>query len=171
MTDGERIRTGVALSLFAHFLLFVSPWQMQEKPASFEATVSLDMESLATMGTSRQGFGVSSPSEAAREEARLADMKRRAFLRYLQDVDDAVHARRFIQGGDDLIGVATCGFTIDAANRFSEPALLKSSGDSRLDAAALAAVRAASGVVKRPKIIGDEKIPVTLQIKYQYGLR
>lgn len=171
MTDGERLRTGIALSLFAHFLFFAGHWHMQEKPAHFEATVSLDMESPAAMGKSRQGFGVSSPSEAAQEEARLADMKRRAYLRYLQDVDDAIHARRFIQGGEDLIGVAVCSFMIDQSSRFSEPVLTAGSGDSRLDAAALAAVRAASGVVRRPKIIGDEMIPVTLQVKYQYGLR
>ena len=53
MTDGERLRTGIALSFFAHFLFFAGHWHMQEKPAHFEATISLDMESPAAMGKSR----------------------------------------------------------------------------------------------------------------------
>ena len=172
MTDSERIRTGIALSLFLHFMLLSTSWREDSPRADFSTTVQLDMETAAISPTSRSGLDVEAPSRGeAQEQARLADMKRRVFLRFLQDVDDAVHARRLDAGTTDLIGVAECRFMILDDGRFDDPVLSAGSGNPRLDAAALRAVRAASGTVPRPEILGTAPIPVTLRIKYQYGLR
>lgn len=126
---------------------------------------------MAVNPTSQSGLGVDAPSREAQEQARLADIKRRIFLRFLQDVDDAVHARRLDAGNTDLIGVAECRFMILGDGHFTEPVLCAGSGRPRLDAAALQAIRAASGTVQRPAMLGAEPIPVTLQVKFQYGLR
>ena len=85
------------------------------------------------------------------------------------DVDDAIHARR-LTGERTLIGFAVCSFTIDSEGMFRDVTLVRSSGSQRLDASALNAVRAASGVIKRPPIIGPDPIRVSLQVKYQYAL-
>ena len=97
-------------------------------------------------------------------------MKRKAFLQFLTEVETAIHTRRFERGTANLIGLAQCTFIIQPDGHFAAIDLQKSSGNPQLDAAALYAVRAASGVVKRPKIIGPDPIPMTVQVKYQYGL-
>ena len=171
MTDGERLWTGIALSLFLHVslaLLHVSP--AEEAPA-FRAVLEMDEESTLTRGGTRPGTGLQSSSPEDREEAEELNRKRRAYLRYLDEVDDAIHARRLDSGDTSLIGVALCAFTIAPDGTFSEIRIVHSSGREALDASALRAVRAASGVVRRPEILGPAPIHVSLQVKYQYGLR
>jgi TonB family protein len=85
-------------------------------------------------------------------------MRRRAFLEYLDAVDDAVHAHRLDGGETGLLGVATCSFIIGRDGAFSDIELFSSSGHPELDNAALRAVQAASGRVQRPAIIGQEPI-------------
>lgn len=171
MTDGERIAAGAAASLFLHFCLLTGHFGVQEPPDTFRAVLEIDGDSLAQAPAPKQGTGISSASPQTKEEAEEADRKRRAYLHYLDAVDEAVHARRLEGGAEDLIGVAVCGFDILADGRFSEPSLLKGSGDARLDAAALRAVRSAGGTVRRPAILGTDVIRVSLEVKYQYGLR
>ena len=104
MTDGERLWTGIALSLFLHFslaLLHVSP--AEEAPA-FRAVLEMDEESTLTRGGTRPGTGLQSSSPEDREEAEELNRKRRAYLRYLDEVDDAIHARRLDSGDTSLIG-------------------------------------------------------------------
>ncbi|MFR3457405.1 MAG: TonB family protein [Bilophila wadsworthia] len=105
------------------------------------------------------------------DKADAADRKRQAFLRYLDDIDEAVHARRLDGGETGLIGVAEYMFTVRPDGTFTDPVLRASSGSPQLDASARRAVLAASGKVRRPAIIGTEPIPVILHVKYQYGLR
>lgn len=173
MTESERLGAGIALSLLIHFVLLSAGWRQERPPdPSPSVAVRLEMESVAAPRPSlKKGIGLSSPSPQAQEEARIADLRRKAFLRFLQDVDDAVHARRLNVGDSDLIGVAVVGFTILADGTFRDVRLASASGRPRLDASALRAVRAASGKVRRPAIIGPGPIPMSLQVKYQYGLR
>jgi TonB family protein len=172
MTDTERIAAGIALSLFVHFALLTGHWRFERLPGPPSAVeVRLDMESVAAGPAVKRGIRLGSPSPQAQEEARIADLRRKAFLRFLQDVDDAVHAGRLQEGASGLIGAAEVGFTIFKDGTFRNIRLISTSGRPRLDAFALRAVRAASGKIRRPAIIGYEPIPVNLQVKYQYGLR
>jgi TonB family protein len=169
MTDSERLWTGIVLSLFLHFglTLMRGPEQADRQP--FRAMLEMDSQSVLVHESVQTGTGLQQAAPQNREEAEKLDRKRRAYLRYLDEVDDAIHARRF-SGARDLIGFAVCSFTIAQDGSFSDVALVRSSGDKRLDASALNAVRAASGVVNRPPIIGPDPIHVSLQVKYQYAL-
>ncbi len=170
MTDSERLWTGVAISLFLHFSLTLRYPAVEEEKIGFRAVLEMESQSSALPNATRQGTGVESAPAAGPEEAEQLDRKRRAYLRYIEDVDDAIHARRLVSGDTGLIGVALCAFTIEADGTFRSPQIVSTSGRPELDASALRAVRAASGVVRRPDILGSEPIHVSLQVKYQYGL-
>ena len=170
MTDSERLWTGIALSLFLHFALTLFHGPEAEEQAIFTAVLEMDDSSTLSRSSVREGMGLQSANPQDREEAEKLDRKRRAYLRYLDEVDDAIHARRLDGGGSHLIGVATCAFTIDKDGSFRDIFLVKTSGTAELDASALRAVRAASSVGRRPDIIGPEPIHVSLQVKYQYSL-
>lgn len=170
MTDSERLWTGVAVSLFLHFFLTLWHPADEAEKTSFRAVLEMDSQSSALPDVTRQGTGVESAPAASPEEAEQLDRKRRAYLRYIEDVDDAIHARRLISGDTGLIGVALCAFTIGGDGTFSSPQIVSTSGRPELDASALRAVRAASGVIRRPDILGSAPIQVSLQVKYQYDL-
>lgn len=170
MTDSERLWTGVAVSLFLHFFLTLWHPADEAEKTSFRVVLKMDSQPSALPDVTRQGTGVESAPAASPEEAEQLDRKRRAYLRYIEDVDDAIHARRLISGDTGLIGVALCAFTIWGDGTFSSPQLVSTSGRPELDASALRAVRAASGVIRRPDILGSAPIHVSLQVKYQYDL-
>ena len=170
MTDSERLWTAIVLSLFLHFALTLFHAPEQEEPAVFTAVLEMDSSSTLSQNSLNDGTGLQSATPQDREEAEKLDRKRRAYLTYLEEVDNAIHSRRLDGGGTHLIGVALCAFTIAPDGSFHSIALVKTSGSSELDSSALRAVRAASGVVRRPDIIGPDPIQVSLQIKYQYSL-
>ncbi len=170
MTEKECLLTGIALSLFAHFCLLGGTGQ-REQPETAGKYVSVTLSSSAVATEQGTGTGIASagPDQLADHEA--ADRRRAAFLRYLEDIDDCVHAHRLDGGETGLIGVAKYGVTVLADGTFTDLVLLSSSGSAKLDEAAARAIQAASGRVKRPAIIGTEPVPVLLYVKYQYGLR
>ena len=161
MTEKECLAAGIAVSLFAHFALLIAPRPPEPEP-SFTPAVATSRE---------KGIGIAAASPRDMDKADAADRKRQAFLRYLDDIDEAVHARRLDGGETGLIGVAEYMFTVRPDGTFTDPVLRASSGSPQLDASARRAVLAASGKVRRPAIIGTEPIPVILHVKYQYGLR
>ena len=156
---------------FLHFSLTLIHASPQEEAPAFRAVLEMESESTLARGGSLPGTGLQSSAESDREEAEKLDRKRRIYLRYLDDVDNAVHARRLDAGNTSLIGVALCAFTIAADGTFHEARIVVSSGRPELDASALRAVAAASGVVRRPDILGTDPIHVSLSVKYQYGLQ
>ncbi len=171
MTEKECLYTAVGLSLFAHFLLLIAPGPRETPHQATQVVLQLDMDSVALAPAAPKGVGLSSIRPESTQDAKAADRKRQAFLGYLEAVDQEVHSRRLETGSTGLIGVATCSFVIRPDGTFSEPAVHTSSGDPDLDAAALRAIRAASGKIRRPAIIGTDPVPMTLQVKYQYNLR
>jgi TonB family protein len=171
MTDQERIWTGIAISLFVHFAVFSVRLPDRPQPSVVHAAVPLNLTSSARLNDAGPGLGVESPDPGSEERNRLANMQRRAFLEFLDAVDETVHAHRLDGGDTGLLGVATCAFTIGADGAFHDVRLYSGSGHPELDRAAIRAVHAASGRVRRPAIIGPEPIPVILDVKYQYGLR
>jgi periplasmic protein TonB len=171
MTDQERIWTGIAISLFAHFAVLSVRLPDRAAPHAAHAAVPVNLTSSARLNDAGPGLGVEASDPGSEEQARAASMQRRAFLEYLDAVDETVHAHRLDGGATGLLGVATCSFSIGPDGAFRDIGLYSSSGHPELDRAALQAVRAASGRVRRPAIIGSEPIPVLLDVKYQYGLR
>lgn len=171
MTDGTRFKAALCISFFLHFMLLRTHWHAaptrvgkgerlsQELTSSaplFSETVSIAVESFAE--TSLPGGGADTLQKERRE--------------YLGAVSDAIHARRFVSVEVDrtLIGLAWFSFTITADGDFTDIALAESSGNMALDRAGEAAVRAASGKVKRPASLGREEIGLVIAVKYQYAL-
>lgn len=171
MTEKDCFRTGIAVSLFAHFLFLLGQGPLDAPKTAFRTVVHMEMESAAASATSAKTGGVIEAGPQATENANTADQKRQAFLRYLDDIEETVHSLRLETSDGNLIGVATYSFIVNADGTFADLRLYASSGRPRLDAAAGRAVSAASGKVRRPAILGSEPIPVILQVKYQYGLR
>lgn len=171
MTDSERLWTGVALSLFLHFSLTLFHEPVPEDTPALRVVLDMEDSSAANPKGARQGTGLHASSPQDREESERLDRKRRAYLRYIEEVDEAIHARRLMFGGTDLIGVTLCAFTIGGDGTFRDVRIVSSSGRPDLDASALRAVRAASGVTRRPEILGSDPIHVSLQVKYQYDLQ
>jgi protein TonB len=171
MTYAERIGTGLAVSLFAHFLILTTHFAPAAMPAASDTYIDMDATSVIINDTQHAGLGIDSYSPRTESATDTADRRRQAFLKFLDDIDEAVHARRLDLSGSHYLGVAVYGFTIRGDGSFTEPVLVATSGNPGLDAAASQAIRAASGAVKRPPILGVGTIPIVLHVKYQYDLR
>jgi|GEM_PF-662321 len=104
MTEKECLAAGIAVSLFAHFALLIAPRPPEPEP-SFTTVVQMDMASPAVATSREKGIGIAAASPRDMDKADAADRKRQAFLRYLDDIDEAVHARRLDGGETGLIGV------------------------------------------------------------------
>ncbi|MGN1037788.1 MAG: energy transducer TonB [Mailhella sp.] len=170
MTDSERLWTGITLSLFLHFSLVIFHSAPEEEKAVFHAVLEMEDASAVNSQSVRQGTGLHHESPKNDAEAEQMERKRRAYLAYLDEVDAAIHARRHTDQTANLIGAALCSFIIDAEGRFRSIQIASSSGRPLLDESALRAVKSASGIIRRPAIIGTEDIRVSLWVKYQYAL-
>ena len=107
MTDSERLWTGVVLSLFMHFSLTLFHEAPPEETPALRVVLAVDESSSLTPKGTRQGTGLHAASPHDREEAEKLDRKRRAYLRYIEDVDAALSA--------------TCGLSHPPAGRSSTP--------------------------------------------------
>lgn len=169
MTDQVRFRTALCVSLFLHFMLLHAQWMnvparpgkgdrlSQEIGSSaqlFSETVTVAIESVT--GTERKGEG--------------ADKRQKDRRTYLEAVSDAIHSRRFVAAEADskLLGLAWFSFSIMPDGSFHGISLANSSGNPVLDRAAEAALRSASGVVRRPPSLEHEEIALVFAVKYQY---
>ncbi|MEA4856170.1 MAG: TonB family protein [Solidesulfovibrio sp.] len=171
MTYAERIGTGLAVSLFAHFLILTTHFAPASGQAASDTYIDMAGASVIVNDTEYAGLGIDSYSPQAESATDTADRRRQAFLKFLDDIEEAVHARRPDVSGSRFLGVAVYGFSIRRDGTFTEPVLTASSGNPELDRAAARAIRAASGAVKRPPLLGGGSIPVVLHVKYQYDLR
>lgn len=170
MTDAERMGAAITLALFFHFLIALYKPAEPEAPIQMRLEVATDETSAINRERIGEGIGISTARAPDTPENELRNKKRQAWLAYLDEVDSAIHARRLATGRDDLIGTALCAFTILPDGRFTNARIIRSSGNQALDKDATAAIAAASGVIKRPAIIGNERLEISLWIKYQYGL-
>lgn len=173
MNDTPILKYAVALSVAAHMLVFLM-WKAAPEPAGGPNIIEIDMQNLDVVQTvAKEGVGLQSftPDTAGEEAAKIAQKKRQAYLRYLEEVAHEIHSRRLKFGRTDLIGIATFEFVIDAQGRFSNVRLVETSGRPELDRIADLAIRDASGKVKRPGLIGTNPIRLTHEVRFQYGLR
>ena len=88
MTEKECLAAGIAVSLFAHFALLIAPRPPEPEP-SFTTVVQMDMASPAVATSREKGIGIAAASPPDMDKADAADRKRQAFLRYLDDIDEA----------------------------------------------------------------------------------
>ncbi|MCW2309612.1 TonB C-terminal domain-containing protein [Rhodobium gokarnense] len=170
MTDGERIAAAIAISLAAHWLI-LGGFPATETEMAGDDMIVVDFSAPDVAMSLAAPITLEEQAPARESSAARADRRRRALNDYLEDVSDAVHARRMAAGAAGaLAGNARFALTIDAAGAFSNVHMLQSSGDATLDADARQAVLAASGVVPRPPILGSRPLALDLRVKYQYGL-
>lgn len=171
MTDGERLATGIAVSLGLHALLLGGI----VRPAAHDTGTDVTIVDIALP---ESGLSLAPPitlEEAAPAadpaQPDVADRKRAAMQDFVEAVLRAIHARRMAENaGERLIGNASFAVTIAADGRFSDVLLLRGSGNDALDRDAAHAVAAASGSIPRPPILGGRPIRLVLTVKYQFGL-
>jgi TonB family protein len=108
---------------------------------------------------------------ALAEQVADGDLTQTLHIDQKDEVGDLANALNRMTGQlEDLIGNASCAFTIMADGSFADLRLVRGSGVTRLDQTALLAVHAASGVVKRPKITGSAPLHISVTVKYQHSL-
>lgn len=93
--------------------------------------------------------------------------------RYTNFIVEEINNRKFSPKESryyGLIGSVYIGFIIGPYGNFSNITVVRSSGNKLLDQTGLNAVKATSGVVKRPAWSGQKKLRVTAVVKYQFRL-
>lgn len=171
-TTPLRIAAAVSIGLHLLALLLVGMPLHPTGGGGNGSPLPIDLSKLETVSVSDNGVfrmeGLSADDQASH---RLARARREAYLNYLDHVSDAIHRHRLDSGDTTLIGLALFSFDITASGRFERITLRRSSGDPRLDMAARHAILAASGEIKRPKILGDKTLTIFQEIRFQYSLQ
>ena len=169
MTDRTRFLAAISLSLFLHFMLLQAHWSgIAARPGKGER-LSQAISASTPLFSNVVTVAIESVTETARPGGG-DDIRQKERTAYLEAVSDAIHARRFVaaEAGRDLIGLAWFSFAIKPDGHFHDLDLVASSGNPILDRAAEAALRSASGVVKRPASLDRETIFFEMAVKYQY---
>ena len=172
-TASDTLKIGIACAIAVHcfgLIFFTSP-KYETEDVPLNVIVKLETSTAAT-SPSGESIGMESLSENNLTEKKIADKKREIYLQYLEDVSLCIHARRFLMPDSARpIGIALYKIQVDANGVFTHTSLYKSSGSSKLDEAALYAVKASSGLVKRPHSTGVEPINIYQEVRYQYKLK
>lgn len=172
MTDRERLAVGLALSLAVHWLVMGA--SLPEADGGHEVIFTADLAppEAAVSVAAPMTLESLAPEPSVDKAARDAALRRKlARQRYLDGVIRAVHDRRLVvPTARSLAGNVLVSFVIGPDGGFSRVRLVRGSGDPAMNADALQAVRAASGVTPRPGILGRRPMPVSMAVKYQYGL-
>ena len=162
------------LSFFLHCWLLNQKWEIGEQVEGGQIIVPVNFDVAA--GQKKNGLvlkqGVVEESQAEGCEEATERLKREAMKYFLAQVQEAIEKRKFRWNGDlsRTIGNVKFTFRIRPDNTFSDIRMIRSSGDNTLDRAAEHAIATASGKTKRPKIIGDRVIGMTVTVKYQYAM-
>ncbi|NJB66474.1 TonB family protein [Desulfobaculum xiamenense] len=99
--------------------------------------------------------------------------RKRILTHYLGQIRREVERMKFQSAQGDfrrMIGNARIALAIRADGSFCDVHLARSSGDTRLDDTALAAVCSASARIPRPVATGTSELHTSITVKYQYGL-
>lgn len=170
MTDSERFGTALALALFAHFaFLYIEVPYDEGGHVNVRQVSELETSSFASQSV-EEGLALEAVSSPSADQ-QAANKRHEVRQLFLEDVCAAIHARRFIMGDRSLIGFAVYSLVIDGKGFFSDIHVEQSSGKPDLDKAAFIAIQSASGIVKRPSLLGDDAIQLILSVKYQYDLQ
>lgn len=175
MTPRQLLSLCVVVSFFFHVWLLQQTWTAEPMVSDGYIVIPMDLEVPVSSPNDALALeqGIEEHSDADNCEDAVQRLKRLAVKRYLKQVHEAIDRRKFLpDSGDlsDLIGNVLYSFHIRQDDSFTDIRLIRSSGDSSLDTAALRAILAASGVTKRPKIIRDQQFTISITIKYQYNM-
>lgn len=174
MATNDSLKHAFMISVALHLIFFLCFGDTKEGMVTAQKMVVIDMDSIAvTQSTTPGSVGIESftPNPHAEAEAQAAQKKRNAYIRYLEEVGEEIHAQRLSFGRTDLIGIATYTFTILPDGSFTNIRLKVSSDSSALDDIAYKAIAASTKKVKRPKIIGEDSIQVEHEVRFQYDLK
>lgn len=170
MTDGERFALAVALSLAVHW---ASARPIPEATTSDAIDLGAFEVASAAVGTAlAPPIAVEAATPNARDpSADAADRRLQARRAYVEQLSDAIHARRMARAsGGRLVGNAVFVVEIGGDGRFTRIEMQHGSGEGALDADARHAVETANGVVPRPRLLGRDPLTLTVVVKYQFGL-
>ncbi|NCC05027.1 MAG: hypothetical protein EOM37_13530 [Proteobacteria bacterium] len=175
MTRKPVLAACIAFSLFAHFLLIHMSGPSASVGDANQILVPADFDVAALSNVDPLGLGHTVEQAAGHdnEEKNNPDKRRQALRQYVSCVREAIEQRKFQpsrQGLENLIGNARYSVTIAPDGSFNDIRLVRTSGEALLDRTAQLGILAASGVVKRPKIIGNAPLHLSVTVKYQHSL-
>ena len=167
-----QIALAISISLHLLALLLISPTVYPTDIPGADNFVPIDLSKLDTISMSEHGaFSMEGLTAEAQEANQIARAKRKAYHTYLDQVADAIHRHRLDTGHTNLIGLTLYSFDINASSRFENIVLRRSSGNIQLDQTARQAIMAASGEIKRPKILGNKTLTIFQEVRFQYDLK
>lgn len=174
MTRDQVLWLCIAVSFLLHVWALKLDWSSEPAPYGEEIVIPADF-TIAADVPQPGGLALEQAVDTGderRSESAGKRLLREARRRYFQRVREAIEQRKFQSGGDlsGLIGNVLYTFRIRPDDTFADIRLKRSSGDPTLDRAALDAIRAASGRVKRPAILRDLRFNLSVAVKYQYSL-
>lgn len=174
MKSDRDICIAFAVSFILH-LIFLKTWVHPENsfiPA--DETVITDVESGPALITASISCEHEPPDPGQTADNASRPLNRQIIIKqFITRVRKKIERNKFYPPGGNysqIIGNADIGFSIDQRGFFKDIRLLRSSGDTCLDATALRAVAHMSGRVKRPASTGRRPIRAFITLKYQYGL-
>ncbi len=175
MTRRQVLGLCIAVSLFLHMWALRQDWGTERVAGGEEIVIPADFTIAAeTPGGAALALeqAPAPDDDVQRAERAARRLRRQALAQYLRKVHEAVECRKFQAGGQlsRLIGNVLYSFRILPDDTFADVRLKRSSGDPLLDRAAKNAILAASGRVKRPKIIRGEPLSLSLVVKYQLNM-
>lgn len=169
----ERFKHGLWISLGVHLMLLIGMNGFSHERVKLDHFVRINTDQIEAVTVDDGGaveLGAFAP-ETGSAERKLIEERRRIYAEFLEEVAMAIHSHRLDFGHPDLIGIAAFTFVINPDGTFSNVRLIRTSGNPVLDDVARRATLAASGRVKRPKILGTAPIAVENEVRFQYGLR
>ncbi|MBG0788939.1 MAG: TonB family protein [Desulfovibrionaceae bacterium] len=174
MTRNQILWLCIAISFILHMWGLDRDWSMGKRAGGEEIVIPADFAIAADVPPAN-GLALEQAVDTGDErkaESAARRLRREARRRYFQRVREAIEDRKFRPGSDlaGLIGNVLYTFRIRPDDTFSDIRLKRSSGDPVLDRAALDAIRAAGGKVKRPAILRDLRFTMSVTVKYQYSL-
>ncbi|TIH15940.1 hypothetical protein D0S45_10195 [Marinifilum sp. JC120] len=175
MSSRQLLDCCIATSILIHLCLIQFDWTPEPAMCGEMITLPIDFDIPAASSTDsmvlEQGATRNSDKNNAEERARR--LERLAKKRYLKQIREAVEQRKFLTEKADLsglIGNVQYFFHIRPDDTFSEIRLVRSSGSQHMDKAAGRAIAAASGVVKRPRILQGQSFTLKITVKYQRNM-
>ncbi len=175
MTRNQIFWLCIAISCGLHFWALDREWSRETPVATGEEIIlpaDFTIAAAAPMENTLALEQMEVPDESRSAESSARRRRRLARERYFQRVQETVERYKFHYDADlsGLLGNALYSFRILPDDTFTDIRLRRSSGDPLMDAAALNAIRTASGKVKRPEIVGRQTFLLSIAVKYQLNM-
>ena len=175
MTRNQIFWLCIAISCGLHFWALDRDWSSDPPAMAGEEIIlpaDFTIAAAAPMANTLALEQMEGTDDSRSAESTARRRRRMAREQYFQRVRETVERYKFQYNADlsGLLGNALCSFRILPNDTFADIRLRRSSGDPLMDAAALNAIRAASGKVRRPKIVGRQTFLLSIAVKYQLNM-